>query len=216
MEATPDIQAIVENIRARLQASGRSAARVSERAGLGRSFLSDLIAGRSTDPGLHKIELIAEELGCKLVDLLGTAAAPTKRIIDTRDWPGNLPIYKINTVINKSNEGEHRLTSTVIAFAKRPPGLVAPDSYAIYMPDGSMEPWRRIGGLILISPGRPAAAGCHVAITLVDGTFSVRLLIAQTIEAVVLHAHRDQTRQTVRADKIRAMERVVELEDILT
>lgn len=63
--------ALAEALRRRMEARGiRDMSALSLRAGLGRSFIRDVLVGRSANPGIWSLEKVCSELKCTLVQLL--------------------------------------------------------------------------------------------------------------------------------------------------
>lgn len=66
--------------------------------------------------------------------------------------------------------GSHfQLNPVAMDYAPRLPAIVtARKVFALRMPDGSMDPWRRIGELVFIDPTRPVAPGDHALVQLLE------------------------------------------------
>jgi hypothetical protein len=63
--------ALADALRRRMWARGiRDMSALSIRAGLGRSFVRDVLVGRSANPGIYSLEKVCAELKCTLVELL--------------------------------------------------------------------------------------------------------------------------------------------------
>jgi transcriptional regulator with XRE-family HTH domain len=63
--------ALADALRKRMEARGiRDMSALSVRAGLGRSFIRDVLVGRSSNPGIYSLEKVCAELRCTLVELL--------------------------------------------------------------------------------------------------------------------------------------------------
>lgn len=55
---------------------GLSASTLSKRAGLGETYIRDILVGRSSHPLVNKLQLIAGALGCDLADLTDRLVPP--------------------------------------------------------------------------------------------------------------------------------------------
>jgi hypothetical protein len=63
--------ALADALRKRMESRGvRDMSALSVRAGLGRSFIRDVLVGRSSNPGIYSLEKVCAELRCTLVELL--------------------------------------------------------------------------------------------------------------------------------------------------
>lgn len=66
-----------DNLRALINASGRSARAISLSAGLGATAIKDILSGKSRDPGAGTLAAIAQELAVPVSDLLADAGLST-------------------------------------------------------------------------------------------------------------------------------------------
>jgi transcriptional regulator with XRE-family HTH domain len=92
----PVMSDIVQNkIRERLEKLGKSAAGASIEAGLGRSAITDILAGNSGSPRLVTLEKIAHVLDCSVAYLIGSSLEPGvwSPLASAADDVQLLPIY---------------------------------------------------------------------------------------------------------------------------
>lgn len=90
-EANPDVDVIAErllsrvrgalalNLRERRAASGKTQERVAEEISVSVIYLQGLERGRSENPTLRVLALLAHALGCTPAELLAEAAPPRRR-----------------------------------------------------------------------------------------------------------------------------------------
>lgn len=86
-----------DNLRALINASGRSARAISLGAGLGATAIKDILSGKSRDPGAGTLASIAQELGVDVSALLGTQiTTDLSKSAPPRLAPRFLPVrYKV-------------------------------------------------------------------------------------------------------------------------
>ncbi|WP_408872913.1 LexA family protein [Gluconobacter roseus] len=118
MERHPSA-AIIEQM---MKAQNTNPKRLAKEAGVGPTYVRDIIEGRSLDPKTGKLTQIATALGCKLDDLLGKGASVTPihtTQIEVRgdvqagvwreaiEWPA-VDWYAITVPIDTAYQGFHR------------------------------------------------------------------------------------------------------------
>jgi len=67
---TPQIETIRKNIRNRIEERGTTKRKVSLTAGLCQNTVSDILSGKSKNPGIFTLAKIARVLRCSVEDLL--------------------------------------------------------------------------------------------------------------------------------------------------
>ena len=111
---------------------------------------------------------------------------------------------------------------SAVDYVKRPIALAnAKHAYALYLPDGSMAPWRRHGQLIYVNPARPAACDDHVVIRLNpdhSGELArglVKLLVKTTAHDLTLHQYSPPDDIVLPRERILGIHRIVDWEELL-
>lgn len=75
-----DIEKLASELTWRMKAARTNPAKLSEDAGLNRSYIRDLMKARSKRPDIFSIERIAQVLGCSIYDLIGH-----RSVVDTNN-----------------------------------------------------------------------------------------------------------------------------------
>ncbi len=154
-------------VRGRMRQLGLSAVQLSRRAGLGDSFVSELLRGRARNPQRASLLKLAGALGCPPSALLETdpagEAAPDALAAGGGElrpagaaaaWSGerDLPVY----AAAEGGEGAMIIGTEPVEWLRRPAPLAGvQDAFAFYVVGESMVPAYEQGDMVLIHPGRP-------------------------------------------------------------
>lgn len=76
-ENVQDNSVLIERLRDEMRRSGYNARSLAERAGVGRSFVYDVLSGKSTSPTMNKLQAVADVLGVSIPYLLNDYANQT-------------------------------------------------------------------------------------------------------------------------------------------
>ena len=71
-----DRKALVSHLKQRLTETGMTALAASLKAGLGKGVVSDILSGKSANPGIETLRAVAHALDCDLAELLAGAPTP--------------------------------------------------------------------------------------------------------------------------------------------
>lgn len=135
----------------------------AESVGLERGFIRDIIAGRKKSVASDKMVLVAHALQLDPGALAQGVSVPVKSDVRPADipvptresMPRNVPVF--GTVAGSMNgHGSFQLTSDVVDYVARPPGIAAArDVYALYVEGESMTPLFSPGDLVFVNPHKP-------------------------------------------------------------
>lgn len=207
---TSSLQAVQTIIRERLKATGLSQRDASMRAGLGSTYVQQLLAGRTKKPSHQALVDLGDVLGVDLTSIATAAAQTAPRTVadhppsEFRVLPGalsgainvahvmkfgltgrnDLPVY---AAAEGGGEGALIMepTSNPIDWTDRPASLKrTPAAFAIVVVGDSMYPAYSDGDLALVHGGRrptPGQDGVFIA-TEEDGRMNV--LIKRLVRAV--------------------------------
>lgn len=134
------------------------------------------------------------------------------------DLPRDVPVRGTAAVL----QGGFVMSVSVVDFVRRPPGIAhRKDSYAIYMSDDSMVPWRKTRAPLYLEAISAPVAGDHIIVELRDGETPegrrsvVRLVVSATAKTLRLRQYNPLKETDIERRGIIAMHRVLEWEELL-
>lgn len=87
------------------------------------------------------------------------------------------------------------------------------DAFAVYCVGSSMEPRYFPGEILHIHPNKPCRQGNYVLVAFLDGMATVKRLVSQSDEKVVVEQHNPPKRITYERSKIKRLFRIVGTRD---
>jgi len=99
-----DKDALVSRLKQRLAETGTTALAASLRAGLGKGVVSDILSGKSANPGIETLRAVARALDCDLADLLTATPAPAGKRTIVLIVGGGISAYKSLDLIRRLRE----------------------------------------------------------------------------------------------------------------
>lgn len=178
---TPVGPTLAAMVKEALEATGRAAREVSEKAGLGQTAVRDILSGRVQSPRLETIQALANELGRPIGPVAPTqGAAPViglspsnarlAEVLPPRrmEMPKDVPVY--GTAAGSGGDGAMMINAgDVVDWVRRPPGLVGKRGiYGLYVEGESMEPLFEHGDLIFVDESRKPKSGDRVVIVIAN------------------------------------------------
>ena len=156
-------ETLADRVRQRLEIVGKSAHAASLEAGGSPSLIPNILHNRSANPRGDTLQKLATVLGVSEHWLLtgedgvprnGEVRPADVTLPDRAAMPKDVPVY--GTVAGSElGKGAFQLTSDVVDYVRRPPGLVgARDAYALYVEGESMLPKFEPGELVYVHPHR--------------------------------------------------------------
>lgn len=165
---------MADRIRKRLAELGKTANGASVETGGSASTIPNILNGRSESPRGKTLTKIAAVLGVTEAWLLNgdESTSPIPNAVPAPDvtLPAASTLAKDMPVLGTAagsdiSKGAFQLTTDVIDYVRRPPGLAgAKDAYALYVEGDSMSPRYEHGELIFIHPHRKVAVGDYIVI----------------------------------------------------
>lgn len=202
---------LIERIEARLGAVGLSANAASEAAGLERTYIRNILNGRSRGPRGENAVRLAKVLNCSLEWLLGgEGGAPDSnqvagsrsddvvlaghRVPARSEMPRDLPVLGAAAGARSETEGAVVMGDGPVEFLRRPSVLQGVhDAYVVYIVNDSMEPAFPHGEAACVHPHRPVKPGDNVVIQVRDENGDiyayVKVLVRRTDAEVVCRQH---------------------------
>ncbi|WP_425403876.1 helix-turn-helix domain-containing protein [Hwanghaeella sp.] len=202
-------RALIARIEERLAATGLSANAASEAAGLERTYIRNILNGKSRGPRGENAVRLARALDCSLEWLLGgDGVAPQSASVPPADdlvlaghkvparseMPRDLPVLGTAAGARSETEGAVVMGGGPVEFLRRPSVLQGvTDAYVVYIVNDSMEPAFPHGEAACVHPHRPVKPGDNVVIQVRDesgDTYAyVKVLVRRTNAEVVCRQH---------------------------
>lgn len=170
MPESEALETIKSRIKERLHAKGLSNNEASRRAGLGLSFVADILAGRSKSPSRPNLSKLARVLDCDVDYLYGELDAPNPEPTRRTPVSSSIPLYGVGLA---DPEGYFKLDDATAAPIEVSPPL-APGAFAVTVPDDSNAPRYLAGEIVITNPARPVARGAFAVLALTDGRAAIR------------------------------------------
>lgn len=202
---------LIARIEERLDAMGITANAASEAAGLERTYIRNIINGKSRGPRGENAVRLAAVLGCSVEWLLGGPAmggaavgssapkADDLVMVDGKvplpsEMPRDLPVLGTAAGSLSETEGAVVMGGGPMEFLRRPAVLQGvQDAYVVYIVNDSMEPAFPHGEAACVHPHRPVKPGDNVVIQVRDesgDTYAyVKVLVRRTATEVVCRQH---------------------------
>jgi phage repressor protein C with HTH and peptisase S24 domain len=205
-------------IKSVLKDKGWNAKEWSGRAGVASTtitrFMRDPEAPMISSTSIEKLKLAA---GAQVY----AQATPNAEIITMplpprSEWPRDLPV--LGTAAGSSS-GSFQLSSGVVDYLLRPPGLVgSADVYAIFVEGDSMWPRWESGDPVVVHPHRPPKLGdCVILVVQENGetTAYVKLLLRVTSHEIEVKQFNPEKILKFQKKNILKMHRVVPFSELL-
>lgn len=186
------LETIVGRLKTRMDALELPGREVSRRAGLGLSFVNDILSGSSKNPAERRLQAVAEVLECDLAYLYGTQEEPRLSAAVVQ-FPGadrtreaghamaaTLPLFTANWA---DAEGFFSMAECGDESTGLPFDSVA-GGYAVMVPDETMAPRYAMGDLVFANPRRPVGPGAYVVIRMKDDRAIIRRVVKSTAEGL--------------------------------
>lgn len=185
------LELMQKRIRERLAKTGLSANAAGRAAGLGLSYVNDLLAGKSKNPVPHRLAMLAEVLECDLEYLTGEQDSPRKHVRLAHDntaaaSPGiSVELYSVGL---PDPEGFFTLSQNSAEGITLGSMLTAAGAYAIIVPDDANAPRYFAGEVVVTNPARPVSRGGFAVVRMKDGRATIRRIDAIMTDKVVVTA----------------------------
>lgn len=215
----PALEKIRERIRDRLAATGLSANEASRRAGLGLSYVNDLLSGKSKNPVTTRLAQLATVLECDLGYLQGTqdvliagevvpfpsanAGKPEGEAMGTR----GMPLYSVNL---SDPDGFFGMNDDDAAPFS-PLGTVESDAnaYCVSVTDEANAPRYMPGEVVIVSTRKPVSTGSFAVIRLEDGRGLIRQVVSITPTEIDLKALGDGSTHKIARSEVRSIHKII-------
>lgn len=123
-----------------------------------------------------------------------------------------MPVYRVYDPLS----GGHRKEKLDGEFVTRPPALThSSTAYAVFMPNGAMEPRFRAGELLYVNPSLPVTAGCSAILEVESGTASVVEIIRVGSTILLFRELNPATEFECDLDQIKSLDRIVGTSELI-
>lgn len=206
------LELMQKRIRERLTKTGLSANAAGRQAGLGLSYVNDLLAGKSKNPVPHRLAMLAEVLECDLEYLTGEQDSPRKHIRLAHDnttatTPGiSVELYSVGL---PDPDGFFKLAPNSAEGITLGSMLTAAGAYAIIVPDDANAPRYFAGEVVVTNPARPVSRGGFAVVRMKDGRATIRRIDAILHDKVVVTAIGASSSVDIPREDVEAVHKIV-------
>ena len=220
---------LIDNLKRRLDETGRSARDVSLAVTGKPDTLRNILRGATRDPKAEVLAGIAKELGTTPDALLGAASRvarlPRREVRAAnvaapplQAMPNDVPVR--GTAAGSHLRGAFELEAGVIDWVRRPSGLAgATNAYALYIEGSSMVPEHNPGDLRFVHPDRPPRIGDSVIVQVKlspDAPIEATIgnLIRRTERAVIIGKHSPKAEVELKRETVVAIHKVMTVNEL--
>ena len=226
-------EALIARIEQRLGALGLSANAASEAAGLERTYIRNIMNGKSRGPRGENAMRLAKALGCPVEWLLGGGDGPGTSIPNADDlvladrkvplrseMPRDLPVLGTAAGARSETEGAVVMGGGPVEFLRRPSVLQGvDDAYVVYIVNDSMEPAFPHGEAACVHPHRPVKPGDNVVIQVRDengDTYAyVKVLVRRTDAEIVCKQHNPPREMVFPRAHVAAIHKILSVAELI-
>lgn len=219
---------LIARIEERLTATKLSANAASEQAGLERTYIRNIMNGKSRGPRGENAVRLAGVLGCSVEWLLGGGSAPAAddlMLTDAKvplpsEMPRDLPVLGTAAGARSETEGAVVMGGGPVEFLRRPAVLQGvQDAYVVYIVNDSMEPAFPHGEAACVHPHRPVKPGDNVVIQVRDengDTYAyVKTLVRRTSLEVVCKQHNPAREIIFPRDSVVSLHKILTVAELI-
>ncbi|MBB4398688.1 S24 family peptidase [Bradyrhizobium sp. ERR14] len=213
-QAHPALDTIKSRVEERVAAAGLSKNEASRRAGLGLSYVNDLLAGKSLNPTRESLAKLGQVLDTDADYFFGTqgtpriSSHPVSNLLPIempQSTAGTIPLFHIGL---PDPDGFFPLVAERRA-SWTSPLLVSRDVYAITVPDDCMAPRYRMGEVALVSPSKPVVHGGFAVVRQTDDRVAIRQIITISADKIVVRCLDTNADIDLPRKNVKALERVI-------
>ena len=209
------LEVLIERIRERLGVVGKSANEASREAGLGLSYVNDILSGKSKNPVPSRLGQLATVLQCELDYLLGNIDVPRRpdfrQPIESETRPSGMRLYSTNLADADGRFAMHDgETASIAPFS----AIEAdPSAYAVSVADSGNAPRYEPGQIVIVSPRKPIAPGSFAVIRMADNRGMIRRVLAISGDHVEVNTIANETAERLARAEIKDIHRIIAVVD---
>ncbi len=211
----PALETIKERIEERRLAANLSRNEASRRAGLGLSYINDLMSDKSKNPGQDGLVKLAELLDTDVEYFLGMQDTPRKEGVIAR---APIAIKPEPERVAASSIALYQIGLTdpdgfvALPESRRSPWPLSIDSasaYCVTVPDDTMAPRFRVGELVVVNPDRPVVHGGFAIVRLTDGRVAIREVVNIAPDVITVRSLSDQATREIPRSEVDKLHRII-------
>ncbi|WP_245287368.1 XRE family transcriptional regulator [Bradyrhizobium elkanii] len=221
-KAHPALGTIKSRVEERVTAAHMSRNEASRRAGLGLSYVNDLLSGKSLNPTRESLAKLASVLDTDVAYFFGEQDTPRIAGLDTNepstspDWRhrdswreqaggvSHLPLYRIGLT---DPDGFFALVDSRRVTWTTPYG--DSDAYAITVPDDTNAPRYRIGEVVIVNPSKPVVHGGFAVVRQTDDRVAIREVVTISPDKISVRCLGDEAITEIPRSKVKSLDRIV-------
>ncbi|WP_445215943.1 XRE family transcriptional regulator [Bradyrhizobium sp. Pa8] len=213
-KAHPALDTIKTRVEERVAAAGVSRNEASRRAGLGLSYVNDLLSGKSLNPTRESLAKLGQVLDTDADYFFGTQNTPKTSSLPPSNLlsveapvmaSGAIPLFHIGL---PDPDGFFPLASERRASWTSP--LVASrEVYAITVPDDCMAPRYRMGEIAIVSTNKPVVHGGFAVVRQKDDRVAIRQIVSISTDKIVVRCLNGETDIDLPRSQVKALERII-------
>ncbi|WP_407156352.1 XRE family transcriptional regulator [Bradyrhizobium sp. STM 3557] len=205
----PKLETIKERVEERVLSLKTSRNELSRRAGLGLSYVNDLLSGKSLNPTKEGLMKLAPILDCDYAYLVGDQPNPRRNGASSEthaDDPAtkSIPLYQIGLTdpdgffaLNDSR----RMNWTV--------PINDAEMYSVTVPDDTMAPRFRVGEVVIVNPNKPVAHGGFAIIRQTDDRVAIREVVTVSLDKISVRMLSDAAIVDLPRSQVKSLHRIV-------
>jgi phage repressor protein C with HTH and peptisase S24 domain len=211
----PELETIKGRVEERVIALGTSRNELSRRAGLGLSYVNDLLSGKSLNPTKEGLLKLAPVLDSDYAYLVGEQ--PTPRV-------GGNSSHFTNSASREPNASTAKLIPLYQIGLTDPDGFFAlndsrrtpwampvsnDDMYCITVPDDTMAPRFRVGEVVIVNPNKPVVHGGFAVIRQTDDRVAIREVVTVSLDKISVRLLSDATTIDIPRSQVKSLDRII-------
>lgn len=213
-KAHPALETIKARVEERVTAAGLSRNEASRRAGLGLSYVNDLLSGKSLNPTRESLAKLGAVLNTNVEYFFGEQDVPritaSSDAIARTESPGTagtvqIPLFHIGLT---DPDGFFALNANRrSSWASQI--VTDPDAYCVTVPDDTMAPRYRIGEIVIVSPSKPVLHGGFAIVRQADDRVAIREVVTISPDKISVRCLNSEKTIEIPRSKVKSLDRIV-------
>jgi transcriptional regulator with XRE-family HTH domain len=178
---------IASRVEERVNAHNLSRNEASRRAGLGLSYVADILSGKLKNPSRHALAKLGQVLDTDVAYFVGEQDTPRRKGGSAQKGAASgeqsIPLYRVGLPDADGffSLDESRRTSITSPFE-------ADGLYFIAVPDDTMAPRYLSGESVIVDPNRQASKGGFAVVRHADGRVAIRQIVAVAPDKITVRS----------------------------
>ncbi|WP_245309305.1 XRE family transcriptional regulator [Bradyrhizobium retamae] len=209
----PKLEIIKTRVEERVTAANLSRNEASRRAGLGLSYVNDLLGDKSLNPTRESLAKLGAVLNTDVGYFFGEQETP--RVAGSGDSggradnnmavPETVTLYQIGLT---DPDGFFSLSES--NKTQRSPFIVSgPDAYFVSVPDDTMSPRYRAGEAVIVNPRVPVRHGGFAIVCASDNRVAIREVVSISTDKISVRSLSDQVVVEMPRASVKSLHRIM-------